>query len=122
MPETIGFVGVGRMGANMARRLKDKGYSVVAVYDARPEAAQALSKELGAELCSTLARVTELAEVVFTVVTDDKAMLKVFAPPKTADSLLRNAKGKLFINCATVSPQVHVQVEKLAKKSDAEAL
>ena len=29
----IGFVGVGRMGANMARRLKEVGYPVVAVFD-----------------------------------------------------------------------------------------
>ncbi len=32
----IGVVGVGRMGANMARRLKDVGYPVVAVYDVVP--------------------------------------------------------------------------------------
>jgi 3-hydroxyisobutyrate dehydrogenase len=31
--ETIGFVGVGRMGANMARRLKDFGFPLSAVYD-----------------------------------------------------------------------------------------
>jgi hypothetical protein len=122
MAERIGFVGVGRMGANMARRLKDCGYPVVAVYDARPQAAEALAKELGAEACTRLARVTELSDVIFTVVTDDKAMGKVFIPPKTADSLLQNARGKLFINCATVSPKVHVQVEKLAKKAGADAL
>ena len=29
----IGFVGVGRMGANMARNLKDKGYSISCVND-----------------------------------------------------------------------------------------
>ncbi len=110
------------MGANMARRLKDCGYPVVAVYDARPQAAEALAKELGAEACTRLARVTELSDVIFTVVTDDKAMGKVFIPPKTADSLLQNARGKLFINCATVSPKVHVQVEKLAKKAGADAL
>src|SRR5690606_33441279 len=33
MSEKIAFVGVGRMGANMARRLKDCGYAVTAVYD-----------------------------------------------------------------------------------------
>jgi len=27
----IGFVGVGRMGANMARNLKDKGYTISCV-------------------------------------------------------------------------------------------
>src|ERR1035438_10790905 len=32
MKEKIGFVGVGRMGANMARRLGDCGYRITAVY------------------------------------------------------------------------------------------
>ena len=35
MNEKIGFVGTGRMGANMARRLKDCGYALTAVYDAQ---------------------------------------------------------------------------------------
>ena len=35
----IGVVGVGRMGANMARRLKDRGHVVVAVHDADPRRA-----------------------------------------------------------------------------------
>ncbi|MBI2946888.1 MAG: NAD(P)-dependent oxidoreductase [Verrucomicrobia bacterium] len=122
MPEKIGFVGVGRMGANMARRLKECGYAVTAVYDVRAQAAQELAKELGAEACATLARVTELSDVVITVVTDDKSMHAIYAPPKKADSLLRNAQGRLFINCATISPKVHVEVEKLAKKAGAESL
>src|SRR4051812_37596352 len=33
MSQRIGFVGVGRMGANMARRLQEVGYTVTAVYD-----------------------------------------------------------------------------------------
>lgn len=122
MPEKIGFVGVGRMGANMARRLRDVGYPVVAVYDVRPESAQSLAQELGAEACSLLARVTELSEVIFTVVTDDKAMRTIFAPGKKADSLLKGAAGKVFVNCATITPSVHRQVEKLARKAGAESL
>ena len=43
MNTTIGFVGVGRMGANMARRLKEVGYPVTALYDVRPAAAEALA-------------------------------------------------------------------------------
>ena len=42
----VGIVGVGRMGANMARRLAERGFSVTAVYDVRREAATALAKEL----------------------------------------------------------------------------
>ena len=122
MPEKIGFVGVGRMGGNMARRLKDVGYPVTAVYDVRAETAKSLAAELGAEACTKLARVTALSDVVITVVTDDNAMRKIYAPPKQADSLLADARGKIFINCATLSPKVHVEVEKAAKKVGAQSL
>ncbi len=108
------------MGANMARRLKDVGYTIAAVYDARPETAQELAKELGAEAATKLARVTELSDVVITVVTDDKAQLAVFTHKK--DNLLLGAKGRTFVNCATVSPKTHIEVEKLAKKAGAASL
>ena len=109
---TIGVVGVGRMGANIARRLKDVGYPVTVVYDARPEAAQTLAAELKAKAAATLAEVTAAADYLITVVTDDKAMLSIFA--KNGDSLLQGAKGKTFLNCATISPAVHVEVAKRA--------
>jgi 3-hydroxyisobutyrate dehydrogenase len=107
----------------MARRLKEVGgFSVVAVYDARPDVAHALANELGAEACTALARVTELSDVIFTVVTDDAAMRRIFAPPKKADSLLARAQGKTFINCATVTPKIHVEVERAANKVGADSL
>jgi 3-hydroxyisobutyrate dehydrogenase len=118
--QKIGMVGVGRMGANMARRLKDAGYPVAAVYDVRNDAAQSLAAELGAEASATLARVTQLADVVITVVTDDAAMKKIFATG--GDTLLKRANGKLFINCATLSPQAHLRVEELAAKRGAQSL
>mgnify|MGYP002628514382 CR=1 FL=1 len=120
MKETIAFIGVGRMGANMARRLKDKGHTVTAVYDSHAPLATELAAEIGAEACQTLARATELASLIITVVTDDKAMHAIFA--KQGDSLLVGAKGKLFVNCATVSPQVHLDVEALAHQAGAESL
>jgi 3-hydroxyisobutyrate dehydrogenase len=120
MKETIAFVGVGRMGANMARRLKDQGYQVTAVFDSHTPLAVELGAEIGAEAVKTLARVNELASVIITVVTDDKAMRAIFA--EQGDSLLLGAEGKLFINCATVSPQVHLDVEALAHKAGAESL
>jgi 3-hydroxyisobutyrate dehydrogenase-like beta-hydroxyacid dehydrogenase len=118
--ERIGFVGVGRMGANMARRLKDVGCSVTAVYDVRAAVAQELAGQIGAEACTELARITELADIIITVVTDDAAMKKIFAPG--GDTLLKRAEGRLFINCATVSPPTHVRVEGLAKRKGAQSL
>jgi 3-hydroxyisobutyrate dehydrogenase len=116
----IGVVGVGRMGSNIARRLKDRGFKVTAVYDVRRQAAEALAKELKAEAVDQLSRVTELSDVVITVVSDDKAMKKIFSSNRT--SLLNHAKGKVFINCATISPNVHLEVEKLAKKKGAQTV
>jgi 3-hydroxyisobutyrate dehydrogenase len=118
----IGFVGVGRMGANMARRLKDRSASVghvTAVYDSNRAVATALATELGCAACQTLSEVSAESDVIFTVVTDDAAMREVFSAP---DNLLINGSGKFFINCATISPHVHIEIEQLAKKAGAETL
>ncbi|MDA0747418.1 MAG: NAD(P)-dependent oxidoreductase [bacterium] len=116
----IGVVGLGRMGANIARHLKEEGFPVTAVHDVRAEVAQELAKELGAKAPGTLAGVTAGADYVITVVTDDKAMRAIFS--ESGDSLLQGAKGKVFINCATISPQVHVDIEALAEKVGANSL
>jgi 3-hydroxyisobutyrate dehydrogenase len=117
MTEKIGFVGVGRMGANMARRLKDCGYSIAAVFDANAAHAQTLAQELGAVAADDLKVVTALSDVVITVVTDDKAMKQIFT-----GGLLNRAKGKLFINCATVTPEIHRWVEQKCEAKGAQSL
>lgn len=117
MSEKIGFVGVGRMGSNMARRLKDCGHTISAVYDLNTAAVQALAQELGCAAAEQLAQVTSLSDVIITVVTDDAAMKKIFN-----GGLLTRAKGKLFINCATITPAVHRWVEAKAEKKGAQAL
>jgi 3-hydroxyisobutyrate dehydrogenase len=104
----IGFVGVGRMGSNMARRLKEVGYPIVAAYDARPQTAAAVAAELEAKAAERVSEVSRLAEVTFTVVTDDAAMRSIYFGPS---NLFEHASGKLFVNCATVSPTVHIEVE-----------
>jgi 3-hydroxyisobutyrate dehydrogenase len=105
------------MGANMARRLKECGYEIAAVYDVNTAAAQGLAQELGCNAAGGLELVTSLCDVVFTVVTDDRAMKRIYR-----GGLLRGASGKLFINCATVTPEVHVWVEAKAEKAGAQSL
>ena len=120
MAARIGFVGVGRMGANMARRLKEVGYPVATVYDVNAPAAETLAKELGCAAAQKLADVTAISDIIITVVTDAAAMKQIFAP--RGDSLLAGACGKIFINCATVSPKTHVEVEQIARNAGAETL
>jgi len=115
----IGFVGVGRMGANMARRLHEMGHSIVAVYDTKTENAAELAEELGTKAVEKASEVTKLSDVIFTVVTDDAAMKAIFLGP---DNLFTEAKGKLFINCATISPAVHIEIEKKGGELGAEVL
>ncbi len=118
---TVGFVGVGKMGANMARHLQlDAGYALSGVYDAHAETAALLAEELGIPAFSRLAEVTARSDVVITVVSDDAAMRAIYSQPE--DNLLVQAKGTLFINCATISPAVHVEVEKWVHAAGAEVV
>ena len=116
----IGVVGVGRMGSNIARHLKDDGFTVSVVYDVAGDLASSLASELGCEASDTLAGVTVGADVVITVVTDDAAMHAIFGD--SGDSLLDGASGRVFINCATITPQVHVDVEAACEKVGASSL
>jgi 3-hydroxyisobutyrate dehydrogenase len=117
MSQNIGFVGVGRMGANMARRLRETGFVISAVFDVNGDAAKSLAAELNCAAAADLKSVTALSEIVITVVSDDKAMKKIFT-----GGLLARAKGKLFINCATVTPGIHLWVEQKCEAKGASSL
>jgi len=116
----IGFVGLGRMGANMARNLKDKGYQVSSVYDINQETSSSLATEIGAQAAQTLAEVTANSDIVLTVVTNDAAMEAIFFNEE--DNLFTESAGTLFINCATLSPELHVKLEDAAAKVGAQTL
>ena len=68
---------------------------------------------------TTLPEVTAAADVIFTVVPDDAAMREIFSGDV---SLLNGAAGKVFINCATVSPAAHEAVAEAALAAGAETL
>ena len=120
MSERIGIVGVGRMGANMARRLKDTGCEVGAIYDIHRPAAESLAAELGAAACGTLAEVTGRSDLIFTVVTDDAAMRAIFSGGEK--SLLHGAEGRTFVNFATVTPGLHAEIEAFANHAGARTI
>lgn len=111
----IGFVGVGRMGANMARRLKDCGYRITAVQDRHTTSTESLASELGCEGAASPARVAEVSDVVITVVSDDAAMREIYTESHPT-SLLSHAKDRLFINCATITPAIHIEIEQAVER------
>jgi 3-hydroxyisobutyrate dehydrogenase-like beta-hydroxyacid dehydrogenase len=103
------------MGANMARRLDECGYRIVAVHDRRTANMESLAHELGCEAAISPARVAELSDTVITVVSDDVATREIFGE-RDSSSLLSHAKNRLFINCATITPAIHAEVEQAVER------
>jgi 3-hydroxyisobutyrate dehydrogenase-like beta-hydroxyacid dehydrogenase len=115
----IGFVGLGRMGGNMARCLKDKGYNITALFDINTTLADELATEIEAKAYSQLADVTANADIILTIVTDDHAMDSIFFGD---DNLFTGAQGRVFINCATLTPDVHKRLEAASREVGAQCL
>lgn len=113
----ISFIGLGRMGANMARRLHDLGYTLAAVYDISSETTQALADEISTTAAATPAAAIAAGEIIFTVIPDDAAMAGLFTSENLGDS-----SGKTFINCATLSPEAHQSAAKAAATAGAATL
>ena len=71
----VGFIGLGRMGEVMARRLIDGGHEV-GVYNRTPEKAKPLI-DAGAKRAETIKAAAQFGGAVFTMLTDDAAALAV---------------------------------------------
>jgi 3-hydroxyisobutyrate dehydrogenase len=108
------------MGANMARRLADLGYRIGALHDPNQSAAASLAMEIGSRAVESLPEVTAACDVILTVVPDDEAMRRIFDEERP--SLLAGATGKVFINCATISPEAHEAAADAAARAGAETL
>ncbi len=115
----IGFVGLGRMGGNMARCLNDKGYNVAAVFDINSEVTSAVATEVSATACANLAEVTAASDIILTIVTNDAAMEAIYFG---GDNLLTGAEDRVFINCATLTPSIHARVDSATTAAGASSL
>lgn len=105
------------MGANMARHLKDSGYTIASVYDISAELTKSIAEELSSIAAKSTSEAIEAADIIFTVITDDTAMASIFAYDGLGD-----ATGKLFINCATLSPKAHEMAANAANGAGANCL
>lgn len=92
----VGFLGLGTMGAPMAKNLKKKGFEVV-VWNRSPERAEALRAD-GIEVAASPAALAAQVDAYCTCVADPAALEGVAA------GLFENARpGQLFIDFSTVS-------------------
>jgi 3-hydroxyisobutyrate dehydrogenase-like beta-hydroxyacid dehydrogenase len=103
---TLGFVGVGRMGSHMARRLVAAGHKVV-VFDADPRALQRAT-ESGADAAHSPADVASQAEVVMASLPTPDIVKSVAL--STTEGLIVGSRIKIFIDLSTTGPRVAVEV------------
>ena len=98
--ETIGFVGVGRIGSGMAQNIQNAGYAMV-VHDAREEATRQLL-EGGARLGSSPAEVAAQCDVTFTSLPGPKQVEEVV---EGRDGILEGIKeGHVYLDLSTCGP------------------
>ena len=114
----IGFLGLGTMGGQMARRLVSEGYAVTG-YDVDPgRAAQA--KANGVILAASPARVAEAADFVLSSLTDPAAVRRAYLGEDGAIEAVR--AGMTLIDLSTIDPDCWREVAAAAKKSGVECL
>ncbi len=98
----VGFIGVGRMGGPMARRLIAAGYSLT-VYDTN-ETAVAPLVALGAVKAGSIAQVASAAETVFASLPTPEIVQAVAAAVATGNRV------RTFIDLSTTGPRVAAEV------------
>ena len=108
MAETVGFIGLGNMGAAIAPNLIKAGYSV-RVYNRTAEKAKPLV-EGGATLASKPVDVAQPGGIVVTMVADDHALEELCLP--AGSFVERLGSNGIHVSLSTISP---VTARKLAE-------
>src|SRR5579859_4372703 len=107
----IGFIGLGKMGLPMARRLIEVKHQLI-VFDTRQEAIDQLVK-LGAQAATSPKDVADRTETVMASLPSLKASLEV-ATGK--DGVIEGKKVKRFVDLSTVGSQMAVKIHDILQK------
>ncbi len=102
----LGFVGLGAMGGRVAKRLLEAGHTVTG-YNRTREKAQWLL-DAGMRWGETPRAVAETSDVVFTMVTDTKALYTVVEGEQGI--LAGLGPGKVYVDMTTCSPAASRQL------------
>jgi 3-hydroxyisobutyrate dehydrogenase-like beta-hydroxyacid dehydrogenase len=103
---TLGFVGLGTMGSRIAGRLLDAGNEVYGTNRTRSRAQPLIDR--GLQWRESPREVAAAADVVFSMVTDDRALDAITSGP---DGILAGlADEKVYVDMSTVSPRTSRQL------------
>lgn len=103
----LGFLGLGIMGAPMARHLLKAGHDV-ALWSNTTSKAQELAKEGAAKVCATPADVARAADAIFYCVGDTAMAREITLGPKGLLEGVR--KGSVIADCSTIAPAASKEI------------
>lgn len=109
MSDTIGFIGLGVMGAGMARCIAASGARLAVTTSS--EAKRESFRTLGADICATPAELAAQCQVIVTCVPDAKA-LRAVVDGETGLAA-QPWSGGLLIDCSTIAP---FEAEEIAQR------
>jgi 3-hydroxyisobutyrate dehydrogenase-like beta-hydroxyacid dehydrogenase len=116
--DTIGVVGLGHMGGNMAARFLDAGYTVYG--EARNRDGVQWLVDRGLRWLDTPRQVAEAADVVLTSLPDDEVLESVASGQ---DGILAGlGPGKVWLDLSTVSPRASRALAARVRERGAEML
>jgi 3-hydroxyisobutyrate dehydrogenase-like beta-hydroxyacid dehydrogenase len=115
---TIGFVGLGAMGSRIAERLLDSGNQVYATNRTKSKAQALIDR--GLKWRDTPRDVAAVAEVIFSMVTDDAALDAITGGP---DGILAGlTTHSVYVDMSTVSPRASRELAEQVRALGAEML
>ena len=105
----VGFIGLGAMGAPMAKRVVEAGFPTFVTYHKRREPSDALAAA-GAKVLGTAAEVARAADAVITIVPADAELRATVSGP---GGLMEGfSKGKVLIDMTTCTAMTLLDLEK----------
>jgi len=109
MKTNIGWIGLGRMGIPMCKRLLENGYHVT-VYNRTRRKEEAFSN-LNIPIARSPVELIKQTDVVIVMVSDDSAIRDIFTG--TNGLLTVGVSAKIIINMSTVSPGISLEMAEL---------
>ena len=102
----IGWIGMGKMGLPICKRLQGAGFQVRAL--CRNLAAESIATANHFDVARSIAEVVNGADVIASAITDDRALLDI----TLADGGLKDclSRGQIYFDTSTVSPQASARV------------
>jgi 3-hydroxyisobutyrate dehydrogenase-like beta-hydroxyacid dehydrogenase len=111
MKQKITFIGLGKMGSAIAEKLIQAGFPLT-VYNRTIEKTESLAK-IGANVATQLESAVAEADIIFTSLIDDKALISV-----TKIMLPHLKQGAIHVGTSTVLPSTIAQLSKEHKEQN----